>query len=350
MSGLSADEARELAGWLIAKYHLGIFECFPDSHLVACFERMSTLCQRVEQMICRLPEESSFPGTEKVSPVTGKAGKSKPDRPRRLSRNGKPLGRPRKVRPEEQAGETNTESASGVDNKVSETEVSGAENKVPEAEISAEENGKAEPGECLSDEENGEGTETVNGNDGRRSSRGRKKVYDIKEMLSLSPPKTSKPGGRMSLSRFFLQEEDFPLLRELRMGLPHRLRIVYKAEDKYVVSHYVLRDLMPVLVCVMYQRRIGIYSGVGIALEDDHSGISAVEAADYAATLPAIDGEPWRVMNSLQYAQLRSVSADLNLIIKKLGGDVLNGHYVTLSFDGSYPCGQGKIRYAVNLK
>ncbi len=335
---LSREEAKQLVVWMVGEYKLSSFHVV-DSKF---FESLEKLFALVRQYVVRTeeqkklsenkektaepPEETSctqeaIVGHQEEKPKPSEKG-AKPLKPRRLSKNGKPLGRPPKVKAplsQEVFSQTKTEAD--------------AKDVAESKPVAADENASEEKAKSSSE-----------GNAVKES-----EYLDVKALLDSSPPK-NRPRDKKQPSNFFLRECDYPALEKLRIGPPRRLWAGYKAGDKYLISHYVLQDLMPVFVCVMYKAPIKGYVGVGIAITDDNSGTSIKDVAAYAKSLPEIEGEKWEVMNSLQYALVRVVQSEFNAFCSKLGGDAMMGHYLAQSMDGTFPKGKGKIRLVIQLK
>ncbi len=335
---LSHEEAKQLVVWMVGEYKLSSFYVV-DSKF---FENLEELFALVRQYVVRTEEQKKLSeDKEKTAELQVEASISKeetvghqeekpkpsekrpkPLKPRRLSKNGKPLGRPPRVKvplSQEIFSQTKTEAdAKDV-----------AESKPVAADEHTSEEKAKSPSESSTAKES--------------------EYLDVGALLDASPPK-NRPRDKKQLSNFFLRECDYPALKKLRIGPSRQLWVGYKVGDKYLISHYVLQDLTPVFVCVMYKTPIKGYVGVGIAIADDNSGTSIKDEAAYAKSLPEIDGEKWGIMNALQYALVRTVQIEFNVLCTKLGGDAMRGHYLAQSMDGTLPKGEGKIRLAIQLK
>lgn len=343
---LSREEAKQLVVWMVGEYKLSSFYVV-DSKF---FENLEELFALVRQYVVRTEEQRKLSenkektaepqveapiskeeivGHQEEKPKPSEK-RPKPLKPRRLSKNGKPLGRPPKVK-------------ISLDLPLPQKIVSQA---LKTEKIEADAKDVAESKPVVADEHASEekAKSSSEGNTVKES-----EYLDVGALLDVSPPKNG-PRDKKQPSNFFLRECDYPALEKLRIGPPRRLWIGYKVEDKYLISHYVLQDLMPVFVCVMYKTPIKGYVGVGIAVADDNSGTSIKDVAAYAKSLPEIDGEKWKIMNALQYALVRTVQIEFNVLCTKLGGDAMRGHYLAQSMDGTFPKGEGKIRLAIQLK
>jgi len=374
LSGLSRDDLQELVGWLIAEGDLNIFDCFAESDLSCCLKRMNRLCDNVEKLLGKRPESSAQKTAKheaaadvrpdaKEESTTGEVKPRSmesdvadrfvsPTRKPRLSKNGKPLGRPPKY--PKPFADMPSDAPAVAEEPTPEDGFAAEEPEFPveEADFSAgETEGYAEENQ-FSPEEAGFPVETGIKDEPAEAPRrrGRKAQYDLDELLTLYPERKPPVVERFEVSDFFIREKCFPELAELRMGIAYKHQIIYRHGERYIVSNYIMRELTPVCVCLMYPQKLQGYRGVGVSIYDDNSGVPIEQAVAHAQTLPEVDGEKWQLLSQLQNAQIREASADLNGIFRKLGGDAFTGIYAARFMDGALPKNNGKIRYVVNLK
>lgn len=350
LAGLSREEFQELVGWLISEGKLDIFDCFADSHITHCFTRMNQLCDGIERLIANLPEGEILIDVERLD-----AAGDVPSGGEALSNGIEPEqggAAPSAFAGAEQEGDELPEPVETEPGLTAPPEPAGTETCAGRRKPRLGKTGEHKaPRFSKNGKPLGRPPKSHKEPDGKEAGRGwQEMIVDLDKLLTLYPERRPQPVGRNELSSFFIREEDIPELKKLRMGLPYKHKIVYECSGRYVISDFVLRELHPVCVCLMYQQRIRGYCGFGVAIDDDHSNVPIADAAAYAQTLPEIDGEKWQIINSMQNAQVRGVTSSLNMLFRKLGGEAFIGLHAAVSMDGTLPQNGGKIRYVVNLK
>ncbi len=150
----------------------------------------------------------------------------------------------------------------------------------------------------------------------------------------------------------FKKLEDYPSLQRYKMGAEQRFQIVYRWKNDLLLSAYVLTDLSPVGIYIPYNGKMfGKYRGFIVDMYDEAVLTGVKEALNYLQEKrQPFDDEQWSVMNSLQWATLKNIQGDVNVVLRKIGGDHLLGSYRRISPNDLTPIGAGKMRYTVDVK
>lgn len=131
----------------------------------------------------------------------------------------------------------------------------------------------------------------------------------------------------------------------LEMGKALPFKLLYKTKEGPYLSERVLNSLNPEGVVVPYR-----ISGKFFVLRifEEAEVLSVKEAAACAKKLERIGDKPWMLLTPQQKESCKAVKIELNEVIKKVGGDLFEGHYLTNPPSyGNKPA--QKIRFAVEL-
>jgi len=131
----------------------------------------------------------------------------------------------------------------------------------------------------------------------------------------------------------------------LEMGKALPFKLLYKTKEGPYLSERVLNSLNPEGVVVPYR-----ISGRFFVLRifEEAEVLSAKEAAACAKKLERIGDKPWMLLTPQQKESCKAVKIELNEVIKKVGGDLFEGNYLTNPPSyGNKPA--QKIRFATEL-
>ena len=131
----------------------------------------------------------------------------------------------------------------------------------------------------------------------------------------------------------------------LEMGKALPFKLLYKTKEGPYLSERVLNSLNPEGVVVPYR-----ISGRFFVLRifEEAEVLSAKEAAACAKKLERIGDKPWMLLAPEQKESRKAVKIELNEVIKKVGGDLFEGNYLTNPPSyGNKPA--QKIRFATEL-
>ena len=134
-------------------------------------------------------------------------------------------------------------------------------------------------------------------------------------------------------------------IESLAMGKVLRCKLLYQTKEGLHLSDRALNSLNPEGVQVPY-RISGKFFILG--LYDEAQGMTLKEATAYAKKLPRLNDRPWMVLTPQQKESCLAVKADLNEALKKVGGDLFDGGYLTNP--PSYGKKGEKIRFAVEIE
>ena len=131
----------------------------------------------------------------------------------------------------------------------------------------------------------------------------------------------------------------------LEMGKALPFKLLYKTKEGPYLSERVLNSLNPEGVVVPYR-----ISGRFFVLRifEEAEVLSAKEAAACAKKLERIGDKPWMLLTPQQKESCKAVKIELNEVIKKVGGDLFEGNYLTNPPSyGNKPA--QKVRFATEL-
>lgn len=131
------------------------------------------------------------------------------------------------------------------------------------------------------------------------------------------------------------------------MGKEYSFYILYKGDDGYIRSKRILENWNAEGVIIPY-KVLGKQFVIG--LTDECADFTLRQAEEYAKTLPVIKENHWEVMSFEQIGLAKSVDEELNVLLKKLGGDPFIGNYAANgNGNGKGKKNKPKIRYAVDI-
>ena len=133
-------------------------------------------------------------------------------------------------------------------------------------------------------------------------------------------------------------------VESLAMGKVLRCKLLYQTKEGLHLSDRALNSVNPEGVQVPYR-----ISGKFFILRiyDEAQGMTLKEAVAYAKKLPRLNDKPWMVLTPQQKESCLAVKDDLNEALKKVGGDLFEGGYLTNP--PSYGRKGEKIRFAVEI-
>lgn len=134
-------------------------------------------------------------------------------------------------------------------------------------------------------------------------------------------------------------------VNDLAMGKVLTCKLLYRTKDGLHLSDRVLNSLNPEGVQVPYR-----ISGKFFILRiyDEAQGMTLKEAVAFAKKLPRLNDRPWMVLNPQQKESCLALKDELNASLKKVGGDLFEGGYLTNP--PSYGRKGEKIRFAVEIE
>lgn len=134
-------------------------------------------------------------------------------------------------------------------------------------------------------------------------------------------------------------------VESLAMGKVLRCKLLYQTKEGLHLSDRALNSVNPEGVQVPYR-----ISGKFFILRiyDEAQGMTLKEAVAYAKKLPRLNDKPWMVLTPQQKESCLAVKDDLNEALKKVGGDLFEGGYLTNP--PSYGRKGEKIRFAVEIE
>ena len=131
----------------------------------------------------------------------------------------------------------------------------------------------------------------------------------------------------------------------LEMGKVLPLKLVYKTGEGLYLSERILNSLNPEGVVVPYRINGKFFL---LRIFDEVSAMSVQEAVAVAKKRERINGKPWMLLTPQQKESCKAVQTELNEVIKKIGGDLFDGQYLTNPPSYGNKSGQ-KIRFTVEL-
>lgn len=135
-------------------------------------------------------------------------------------------------------------------------------------------------------------------------------------------------------------------LENLKMGGILSLNLLYETKDGVVQSENMMNSILPLGVCLRYKYSHNVFA----VYPYEMTSMTLKDAQNYAKTLPKVNGNSWMVLTPQQRDACKSKKNELNIILKKVGGDVFNGDYLTNPL--TYGCKTQeilKVRFAVEL-
>ena len=134
-------------------------------------------------------------------------------------------------------------------------------------------------------------------------------------------------------------------VESLAMGKVLRCKLLYQTKEGLHLSDRALNSVNPEGVQVPYRISGKFFI---LRLYDEAQGMTLKEAVAYAKKLPRLNDRPWMVLTPQQKESCLAVKADLNEALKKVGGDLFDGGYLTNP--PSYGKKGEKIRFAVEIE
>ena len=134
-------------------------------------------------------------------------------------------------------------------------------------------------------------------------------------------------------------------VESLAMGKVLRCKLLYQTKEGLHLSDRALNSVNPEGVQVPYRISGKFFI---LRLYDEAQGMTLKEAVAYAKKLPRLNDRPWMVLTPQQKESCLAVKADLNEALKKVGGDLFEGGYLTNP--PSYGRKGEKIRFAVEIE
>ena len=132
---------------------------------------------------------------------------------------------------------------------------------------------------------------------------------------------------------------------DLAMGKVLTCKLLYQTKEGLHLSDRALNSLNPEGVQVPYRINGKFFI---LRIYDEAQGLTLKEAVAYAKKLPRLNDKPWMVLTPQQKESCLAVKADLNEALKKVGGDLFDGGYLTNP--PSYGKKGEKIRFAVDVE
>ena len=134
-------------------------------------------------------------------------------------------------------------------------------------------------------------------------------------------------------------------VESLAMGKVLSCKLLYQTKEGLHLSDRALNSVNPEGVQVPYRISGKFFI---LRLYDEAQGMTLKEAVAYAKKLPRLNDRPWMVLTPQQKESCLAVKADLNEALKKVGGDLFDGGYLTNP--PSYGKKGEKIRFAVEIE
>ena len=134
-------------------------------------------------------------------------------------------------------------------------------------------------------------------------------------------------------------------VKALEMGKELPLKLMYKTKEGVYFSDRVLNSLNPEGVVVPYRIKGKFFV---VRIYNEVSGILLSNAAAYAKKLEKVNDRPWMILTPQQKESCMAVRVELNEVIKKVGGDLFEGNYLTNPPSYGNKPGQ-KIRFTVEI-
>lgn len=134
-------------------------------------------------------------------------------------------------------------------------------------------------------------------------------------------------------------------VESLAMGKVLSCKLLYQTKEGLHLSDRALNSVNPEGVQVPYRISGKFFI---LRLYDEAQGMTLKEAVAYAKKLPRLNDKPWMVLTPQQKESCLAVKADLNEALKKVGGDLFDGGYLTNP--PSYGRKGEKIRFAVEIE
>lgn len=135
-------------------------------------------------------------------------------------------------------------------------------------------------------------------------------------------------------------------LENLKMGGILSLNLLYQTKEGVIQSEYMMNSILPLGVCLRYKYSHNVFA----VYPYEMTNMTLKDAQNYARTLPKVNGNPWMVMTPQQRDACKSKKNELNIVLKKVGGEIFNGDYLTnpISY-GSKKQDILKVRFVVEL-
>ncbi|MBP3546871.1 MAG: hypothetical protein J6K16_07080 [Alphaproteobacteria bacterium] len=137
----------------------------------------------------------------------------------------------------------------------------------------------------------------------------------------------------------------------LKFGKEYSLYALYMYKDRFVRTNRVLTEARAIGVFIPYLRRDGNKEFI-LYYTDEYPGLTKRVALAYARNkLPAYNGVKWKIKENIHDASIKAVLPELNMLLKKMGGDKFEGHYQDPheTYFGENSMTDKKIRYVCEV-
>ncbi len=137
----------------------------------------------------------------------------------------------------------------------------------------------------------------------------------------------------------------------LKFGKEYSLYALYMYKDRFVRTNRVLTEARAIGVFIPYLRRDGNKEFI-LYYTDEYPGLTKRVALAYARNkLPAYKGVKWKIKENIHDASIKAVLPELNMLLKKMGGDKFEGHYQDPheTYFGENSMTDKKIRYVCEV-
>lgn len=191
---------------------------------------------------------------------------------------------------------------------------------------------------------------------------GRPKKVVVKE--EKAEETESEPVGEIVASQPTVQIEEKPdepetepeksfeeEVEALKFGKEYSLYALYMYKDRFVRTNRVLTEARAIGVFIPYLRRDGNKEFI-LYYTDEYPGLTKRVALAYARNkLPAYNGVKWKIKENIHDASIKAVLPELNMLLKKMGGDKFEGHYQDPheTYFGENSMTDKKIRYVCEV-
>ena len=195
---------------------------------------------------------------------------------------------------------------------------------------------------------------------GKKLGRPKKVVVKVEKAEEVE----SEPVGEIVASQPTVQIEEKPdepetepeksfeeEVEALKFGKEYSLYALYMYKDRFVRTNRVLTEARAIGVFIPYLRRDGNKEFI-LYYTDEYPGLTKRVALAYARNkLPAYNGVKWKIKENIHDASIKAVLPELNMLLKKMGGDKFEGHYQDPheTYFGENSMTDKKIRYVCEV-
>ncbi len=148
------------------------------------------------------------------------------------------------------------------------------------------------------------------------------------------------------------QEKSFEEeVEALKFGKEYSLDALYMYKDRFVRTNRVLTEARAIGVFIPYLSRGGNKEFI-LYYTDEYPGLTKRVALAYARNkLPAYNGVKWKIKENIHDASIKAVLPELNILLKKMGGDKFEGRYQDPheTYFGENSMTDKKIRYVCEV-